>query len=62
VAIVTGGSNGIGKAAAISLAREGANVAILARTQAGLDSTAAEMSQSCRPAPAENSGAHGVSG
>ena len=43
VAIVTGGSDGIGKAAAISLAREGADVAILARTQARLDSAAEEI-------------------
>ena len=43
VAIVTGGSYGIGRAAAISLAREGANVAILARTRATLDSAAEEI-------------------
>ena len=38
VAVVTGGSEGIGKAAAYSLAREGAPVIILARTQSKLDS------------------------
>ena len=43
VAIVTGGSDGIGKAAAISLAREGANVAIFARRQDVLDSAAGEI-------------------
>ena len=43
VAIVTGGSEGIGKAAAISLAREGANVTILARTQSKLDSAIQEI-------------------
>ena len=43
VAIVTGGSQGIGKAAAASLVREGANVAICARTQATLDSAAEEI-------------------
>ena len=43
VAIVTGGSDGIGKAAAASLAREGANVAIAARTRGKLDEAAAEI-------------------
>ena len=36
-AIITGGSDGIGLAAAISLSKEGANVAILARTQEKLE-------------------------
>ena len=31
VAIITGGSDGIGKAAALSMAKEGANVVIVAR-------------------------------
>ena len=44
IAVVTGGSEGIGKAAAISLAREGANVTILARTQSKLDSALQEIS------------------
>jgi NAD(P)-dependent dehydrogenase (short-subunit alcohol dehydrogenase family) len=43
IAVVTGGSEGIGKAAAISLAREGANVTILARTQSKLDSALQEI-------------------
>ncbi|HJP27595.1 MAG TPA: SDR family NAD(P)-dependent oxidoreductase, partial [Dehalococcoidia bacterium] len=43
VAIVTGGSDGIGKAAAISLASEGAKVAIVGRTQAKLDSAVNEI-------------------
>ena len=43
VAIVTGGSEGIGKAAAYSLAGEGANVIILARTQSKLDSALKEI-------------------
>jgi NAD(P)-dependent dehydrogenase (short-subunit alcohol dehydrogenase family) len=42
-AIITGGSDGIGLAAAISLSKEGANVAILARTQGKLDSAVKEI-------------------
>ena len=37
VAIITGGSDGIGKAAAISMATEGTKVAIVGRTQSKLD-------------------------
>ena len=43
VAIVTGGSDGIGKAAATSLANEGAKVAIVGRTQSKLDAAIAEI-------------------
>ncbi|MEM7255557.1 MAG: SDR family NAD(P)-dependent oxidoreductase, partial [Pseudomonadota bacterium] len=43
VAIITGGSEGIGRAAAVRLASEGAKVALVARTQADLDRTAAEI-------------------
>jgi len=42
-ALVTGGSKGIGKAVARSLAAEGCDVAIAARTRAELDATAAEL-------------------
>lgn len=42
-AIVTGGSRGIGKAIALELAREGVDVAIVARDPARLDATAKEL-------------------
>lgn len=43
VAVVTGGSEGIGKGAAHVLAEEGANVIILARTQSKLDAAVEEI-------------------
>ena len=43
VAVVTGGSDGIGKAAALSMAKEGANVVIVARRQNVLDQAAEEI-------------------
>ena len=43
VAIVTGGTYGIGRAAAERLSAEGAKVAIVARTQSDLDRVAAEI-------------------
>src|ERR1700739_4312989 len=42
-ALVTGGSRGIGKAIARELAREGVDVAIVARTKADLEATAREL-------------------
>ena len=42
-AIVTGGSLGIGKAIALELAREGVDVAIVARTKDQLEATAREL-------------------
>jgi len=44
-AIVTGGSRGIGKAIAFELAREGAEVAIVARGAAALEASAAQISR-----------------
>ena len=42
-ALVTGGSRGIGRAIALTLAREGVDVAICARTPEALEATAAEI-------------------
>ena len=45
VAIVTGGSRGIGKAIARQLAEEGVDVVIAARGREQLDATAAEIAK-----------------
>jgi NAD(P)-dependent dehydrogenase (short-subunit alcohol dehydrogenase family) len=44
IAVVTGGNRGIGKAIAWELAKEGADVALVARDKAALDAAAAEIS------------------
>ncbi len=44
-AIVTGGSRGIGKAIALTLSRQGADVALAARTAGELDETAAAIAE-----------------
>ena len=45
VAIVTGGSKGIGKAIALELAKEGVDVAIASRSKGPLEKTAKELSE-----------------
>ena len=45
VAIVTGGSKGLGRTVAGALARAGADVIITSRTQADLDTVATELRQ-----------------
>jgi NAD(P)-dependent dehydrogenase (short-subunit alcohol dehydrogenase family) len=48
-AFITGGSMGIGKAAALELAREGVNVAIAARRMAHLETATAELKAALAP-------------
>lgn len=43
IALVVGGGRGIGRACALALAREGADVAVLSRTRAELDETCARI-------------------
>ena len=51
VAIVTGVGAGLGKAAAVALAREGATVALVARTESKLEEVAAEIAAQRREVP-----------
>lgn len=43
VVVITGGSRGIGRAIALTCAAEGANIALCARSQEGIDATIAEI-------------------
>jgi len=45
VALITGGSSGIGKAAALLFAAEGAKVAVLGRTESEVNKTVAEITE-----------------
>jgi NAD(P)-dependent dehydrogenase (short-subunit alcohol dehydrogenase family) len=67
IALVTGASRGIGRAAAIALAKAGAHVILTARTVGGLEETDDEIQkagrlpgQCRRVGPADSPGAYGA--
>ena len=64
VALVTGGSRGIGRMIATGFLQQGATVYISARKAAACDATAAELNQigPCVSLPADVSGAAGIAG
>ena len=44
-AVITGGGRGIGRAIALEMAREGANIVVSSRTQEQLDAVVAEVEE-----------------
>ncbi|CAN5900666.1 N/A [soil metagenome] len=62
VALVTGGGRGVGRAAAIGLAREGATVGVLARTSAQVEETVAACGPRAVPLQADVTDASAVRG
>src|SRR6058998_2349715 len=55
VAVVTGASQGIGRACALKLAQCGATVALVARNQQKLEDVVQEIARARTPAPPETS-------
>ena len=47
ISVVTGASDGIGKAYCHELAKQGLNVVLISRTKAKLDAVAEELSEEC---------------
>ncbi len=60
VAIVTGASQGIGRACALKLAQCGASVALVARNQQKLDGVVQDIARAGTPAPPQSQGGGGT--
>ncbi|HZP17817.1 MAG TPA: SDR family NAD(P)-dependent oxidoreductase, partial [Terriglobales bacterium] len=57
IAVVTGASQGIGRACALKLARCGAGVALVARNQQKLEEVANEIARARTPTPSQSDSA-----